>query len=88
MYTCISISVLQILPFLEYKLHGRLLNKLRVKGMNAIFQLRMLVNIEDLPSLYGWSITLVFTTSAGVPSNADVSPEQALQCMCACDTNR
>lgn len=29
------------LPFLEYELHSQLLNKLRVKGMNAIFGLKV-----------------------------------------------
>lgn len=29
------------LPFLEYELHRQLINKLRIKGMNAIFGLRV-----------------------------------------------
>lgn len=29
------------LPFLEYELHRRLINKLKVKGMNAIFGLEV-----------------------------------------------
>lgn len=29
------------LPFLEYELHRQLINKLHVKGMNAIFGLRV-----------------------------------------------
>lgn len=29
------------LPFLEYELHRRLINKLKVKGMNAIFGLKV-----------------------------------------------
>lgn len=32
-------SLLQQLPFLEYKLYTRLLNKVRIKGMNAVFSL-------------------------------------------------
>ena len=29
------------LPFLEYELHRQLINKLRIKGMNAIFGLKV-----------------------------------------------
>lgn len=37
------------LPFLEYELHRRLINKLKVKGMNAIFGLK--VNSNDVKTL-------------------------------------
>ena len=35
------------LPFIEYELHRQLLNKLKVKGMNAIFGLKMSLSISD-----------------------------------------
>jgi hypothetical protein len=35
------------LPFLEYELHRLLINKLKVKGMNAIFRLKVQVTIGD-----------------------------------------
>ncbi|KAJ1532358.1 hypothetical protein ONE63_000960 [Megalurothrips usitatus] len=35
------------LPFLEYELHRMLLNKLKVKGMNAIFGLKVQVSIGE-----------------------------------------
>ncbi|XP_014469689.1 PREDICTED: C2 domain-containing protein 5 isoform X1 [Dinoponera quadriceps] len=35
------------LPFLEYELHSLLLNKLRMKGMNAIFGLRLQVSVGE-----------------------------------------
>ncbi|XP_026282094.1 C2 domain-containing protein 5 isoform X2 [Frankliniella occidentalis] len=35
------------LPFLEYELHRMLLNKLKVKGMNSIFGLRVQVSIGE-----------------------------------------
>ncbi|XP_050532078.1 C2 domain-containing protein 5 isoform X3 [Daktulosphaira vitifoliae] len=35
------------LPFLEYELHSQLLNKLRVKGMNAIFGLKVQVCLGE-----------------------------------------
>ncbi|XP_076290248.1 C2 domain-containing protein 5 isoform X1 [Lasioglossum baleicum] len=35
------------LPFLEYELHSLLLNKLKVKGMNAIFGLKLQVSVGE-----------------------------------------
>lgn len=35
------------LPFLEYELHSLLLNKLKVKGMNAIFGLKVQVSVGE-----------------------------------------
>ncbi len=35
------------LPFIEYELHRQLLNKLKVKGMNALFGLKMSLSISD-----------------------------------------
>lgn len=35
------------LPFLEYELHSLLLNKLKIKGMNAIFGLRLQVSVGE-----------------------------------------
>lgn len=35
------------LPFLEYELHRQLINKLRIKGMNAIFGLRVYQPFTD-----------------------------------------
>ncbi|XP_011685884.1 PREDICTED: C2 domain-containing protein 5 [Wasmannia auropunctata] len=35
------------LPFLEYELHSLLLNKLKMKGMNAVFGLRLQVSVGE-----------------------------------------
>lgn len=35
------------LPFLEYELHRLLLNKLKIKGMNAIFGLKVRISIGE-----------------------------------------
>ena len=35
------------LPFIEYELHRQLFNKLKVKGMNAIFGLKMSFSLSD-----------------------------------------
>ena len=42
-----ALQVSKQLPFLEYNLHGRLLNRMRMKGMNAIFNLRVRVTVGD-----------------------------------------
>ena len=36
-----------MLPFVEYSLHGRLLNKLKLKGMNALFGLNIQITVGD-----------------------------------------
>lgn len=46
----LSLSLLswsQILPFLEYSLHARLMHKLKVKGMNAVFGVKVQVVAGD-----------------------------------------
>lgn len=35
------------LPFIEYEIHRQLINKLKVKGMNAIFGLKMTLTLSD-----------------------------------------
>lgn len=40
-------EISDLLPFLEYELHSMLYNKLRVKGMNAIFGLKTQVSIGE-----------------------------------------
>ncbi|XP_027853359.2 C2 domain-containing protein 5 isoform X4 [Aphis gossypii] len=50
------------LPFLEYELHSQLLNKLRVKGMNAIFGLKIQVCLgERVVSLHATGTAMYIT---------------------------
>lgn len=37
--------VIQSLPFLEYELHKQLVNKLKVKGMNSLFRLKIQIGV-------------------------------------------
>lgn len=55
------------LPFLEYELHKQLLNKLKVKGMNALFGLRIQVSV-------GAKILVAVATSTGVFLSALPAP--------------
>jgi len=40
-------EVSDALPFLEYEIHRQLVNKLKVKGMNAIFGLQVRISLSD-----------------------------------------
>ena len=56
------------LPFLEYELHSLLLNKLKVKGMNAIFGLKLQVSVGER-LIIGMAVgTAVFVTALPTPS--------------------
>ncbi|XP_024947797.1 uncharacterized protein LOC107274679 isoform X2 [Cephus cinctus] len=56
------------LPFLEYELHSLLLNKLKVKGMNAIFGLKVQVSIGER-LVVGMAVgTAVYLTPLPIPS--------------------
>lgn len=56
------------LPFLEYELHSLLLNKLKVKGMNAIFGLKVQVSVGER-LVIGMAVgTAVYLTALPTPS--------------------
>jgi len=35
----------QSLPFVEYELHKQLVNKLKIKGMNSLFRLKIQISV-------------------------------------------
>ena len=56
------------LPFLEYELHSLLLNKLKVKGMNSIFGMKVQVSVGER-LLIGMAVgTAVYLTALPAPS--------------------
>jgi len=56
------------LPFLEYELHSLLLNKLKIKGMNAIFGLRLQVSVGER-FIIGMAVgTAVYLTALPPPT--------------------
>ncbi|XP_013111413.2 C2 domain-containing protein 5 isoform X1 [Stomoxys calcitrans] len=55
------------LPFLEYELHRVLINKLKAKGMNAIFGLRVQVSIGERMLALVATGTALFITALPVP---------------------
>ncbi|XP_059351157.1 C2 domain-containing protein 5-like isoform X2 [Daphnia carinata] len=69
------------LPFLEYELHRQLINKLRTKGMNAIFHLKVQVSIGERHVVGVATGTALFlsalpTPSLPKPSNPSISSKQ------------
>lgn len=59
--------VSSILPFLEYELHQQLLNKLKVKGMNALFGLHLQISVGESLIVGTASSTAVFLAALPVP---------------------
>ena len=56
------------LPFLEYELHSLLLNKLKVKGMNAVFGLKLQVSVGER-LIIGMAVgTAVFLAALPAPT--------------------
>ncbi|XP_011869811.1 PREDICTED: C2 domain-containing protein 5 [Vollenhovia emeryi] len=56
------------LPFLEYELHSLLLNKLKIKGMNAVFGLRLQVSVGER-FIIGMAVgTAVYLTALPPPT--------------------
>ncbi|XP_071872637.1 C2 domain-containing protein 5 isoform X1 [Bombus fervidus] len=56
------------LPFLEYELHSLLLNKLKVKGMNSIFGLKLQISVGER-LIIGMAVgTAIFLTALPTPS--------------------
>lgn len=56
------------LPFLEYELHRLLVNKLKVKGMNAIFGLKVRISIGERMLIGIASGTAIFLSPLPPPS--------------------
>ncbi|XP_046438601.1 C2 domain-containing protein 5-like isoform X4 [Daphnia pulex] len=70
------------LPFLEYELHRQLINKLRTKGMNSIFHLKVQVSIGERHVVGVATGTALFlsalpTPSLPTPSNPSISSKQS-----------
>lgn len=40
-------AVSNLLPFMEYEVHTQLMNKLKLKGMNALFGLRIQITVGE-----------------------------------------
>lgn len=56
------------LPFLEYELHRLLVNKLKIRGMNAIFGLKLRISIGERTLIGSATGTAVFLSPLPAPS--------------------
>lgn len=66
-------EVSEILPFIEYEVHRQLVNKLRVKGMNAIFGLNVTMSLCDRMLVVLATGTAVFLSLLPNPEIPQVS---------------
>ena len=61
-------EVSEALPFIEYEIHRQLLNKLKVKGMNAMFGVRMKLSVADRAIVGVATGTACFLTALPTPT--------------------
>lgn len=50
-------AISNLLPFMEYEVHTQLMNKLKLKGMNALFGLRIQITVGE-NMLMGLAVSL------------------------------
>ncbi|XP_016339110.1 C2 domain-containing protein 5 isoform X7 [Sinocyclocheilus anshuiensis] len=62
-----------LLPFLEYELHTQLMNKLKLRGMNALFGLRIQISIGETMLLGLASATGVYLTALPSPGGIQIA---------------
>ncbi|XP_069132346.1 C2 domain-containing protein 5-like [Argopecten irradians] len=55
------------LPFLEYELHNQLMNKLKLRGMNGLFGLKIQISVGDTLLVGIATATAVFLTALMLP---------------------
>ncbi|XP_077991770.1 C2 domain-containing protein 5-like isoform X2 [Glandiceps talaboti] len=67
------------LPFMEYELHRQLMSKLKLKGMNAIFDLRVQVNVGETLLVGVATGTAVYLAALPAPSVLRVTSKSVLE---------
>ncbi|XP_041965357.1 C2 domain-containing protein 5 isoform X11 [Alosa alosa] len=67
--TCIS----SLLPFMEYELHTQLLNKLKLRGMNALFGLRIQISVGENMLVGLASATGVYLSALPCPGGIQIA---------------
>ncbi|XP_065139731.1 C2 domain-containing protein 5 isoform X10 [Paramisgurnus dabryanus] len=66
-------AISNLLPFLEYELHTQLMNKLKLRGMNALFGLRVQISVGETMLLGLASATGVYLTALPCPGGIQVA---------------
>ncbi|XP_026107186.1 C2 domain-containing protein 5-like isoform X6 [Carassius auratus] len=65
-------AISNLLPFLEYELHTQLMNKLKLRGMNALFGLRIQISVGETMLLGLASATGVYLTALPSPGGIQI----------------
>uniref|UniRef100_A0A8D0HIM8 C2 domain-containing protein 5 n=1 Tax=Sphenodon punctatus TaxID=8508 RepID=A0A8D0HIM8_SPHPU len=66
-------SISNLLPFMEYEVHTQLMNKLKLKGMNALFGLRIQVTVGENMLMGLASATGVYLTALPMPGGIQIA---------------
>ncbi|XP_066120801.1 C2 domain-containing protein 5 isoform X5 [Saccopteryx bilineata] len=66
-------SISNLLPFMEYEVHTQLMNKLKLKGMNALFGLRIQITVGENMLTGLASATGVYLAALPTPSGIQIA---------------
>ncbi|KAM9312612.1 C2 domain-containing protein 5 [Gastrophryne carolinensis] len=66
-------AISNLLPFMEYELHTQLMNKLKLKGMNALFGLRIEITVGETMLLGLASATGVYLAALPTPGGIQIA---------------
>uniref|UniRef100_A0A4W3JBV4 C2 calcium dependent domain containing 5 n=1 Tax=Callorhinchus milii TaxID=7868 RepID=A0A4W3JBV4_CALMI len=66
-------AISNLLPFMEYELHTQLMNKLKLRGMNALFGLRIQITVGENMLLGLASATGLYLTALPSPGGIQVA---------------
>jgi hypothetical protein len=64
-----AMEISHALPFVEYEIHRQLINKMKVKGMNALFGMKSKISIGDRTIIATVTATACFLTCLAPPSH-------------------
>ncbi|XP_078232559.1 C2 domain-containing protein 5 isoform X12 [Pogona vitticeps] len=66
-------SISNLLPFMEYEVHTQLMNKLKLKGMNALFGLRIQITVGETMLMGLASATGVYLAALPTPGGIQIA---------------
>ncbi|KAF6338966.1 C2 calcium dependent domain containing 5 [Rhinolophus ferrumequinum] len=66
-------SISNLLPFMEYEVHTQLMNKLKLKGMNALFGLRIQITVGENMLMGLASATGVYLSALPTPGGIQIA---------------
>ncbi|XP_069484553.1 C2 domain-containing protein 5 isoform X2 [Ambystoma mexicanum] len=66
-------AISNLLPFMEYELHTQLMNKLKLKAMNALFGLRVQITVGETMLMGLASATAVYLTALPSPGGIQIA---------------